>query len=977
MKDPLLRDRLRVWKTKTKNKESSLIILAAYKCEGGYTVYDVEGDGFRLDDLNRKKLMKIFGKIFNPILFDDKLSDKEAGLPPALDFDAKTFHMLPQKDESLAFPCLFTLATGHCVWEGNFLKDLSRCGNALAERKARGVFVAKELLMYLGCGKPKVSRFQKFLSETIESFVGQGRMMLVETLSKYTISASTSFQKSEHHRRVIAALDSENHFGPTGKSKFNFYIMSKDNFDLTIKGAQPGNDSWVVPIRYCETEESLKKIGFYQEDQDKRISRERTLDRSDLNSNEICFPSEHEWKQLTVSVLQMLDSVMRLKLPTLEEAKTMISSEHYPWGEYSNIPRDYGVNLDCPESPRVQDGKRIIFSLSPREGAEHEDADDGEDDLDATRREREEFEQLEDLKHVKGLVSQNNLVVDLPFHENLNKKEVVQGMMYNIKSFVDDIAESDDSEDHPSGELPVQDLMIPTSGDGAPTAIELKIKNCDMLKPWREREFEKVQSFSGGFHWLKEVLERRASSLYDVVGFFVKQYRDTERKMKTVMQPHDPRQAEEEMPFYIAAFFRAAADEYASMTNQKSVSPSEVHKHMLERACEDPLVLAILQDLRFVQIFVLFQCAEKTRSADLFIAAIRLILPFLMTANAPNYISIATETVVWWELASDAEKVIFENCILTRKTAKGKPAYLDRLQEMMNTYFRFKVGDTWTPSTKSLMEKAAFDVYSQEAHKRNIDNFRNQKPRGARTAYTAKEVRRHNSIYIKLYVRIRTMNLWGKGPIIVDGFEHPSAHLYSPGSSNELDAEVLRSYAIGQSRLVEYIDKYFLDGYTVERQTNSETGVQIGFVGKSVEQEKKMKDARKTLRISIESKAVEKAAKDVGRNNGGPKTQLWNEISLVRSAWKKSIPESCLDRINQARKRDKVDEIASCLAFIRSELFSKDHNARATMEKELLEKSSAAENRRDERELIVQDPIFSLSDIEIANFQDKIKLNNV
>jgi hypothetical protein len=144
---------------------------------------------------------------------------------------------------------------------------------------------------------------------------------------------------------------------------------------------------------------------------------------------------------------------------------------------------------------------------------------------------------------------------------------------------------------------------------------------------------------------------------------------------------------------------------------------------MIQRAKEYALAMEVLQDLRRMELLVLFRDIEKTSSADLLIATLRIILGYLTVSNARNYIRITVDMLVWWETASEAEKILFEHCILTRRTANGKPVFVDRLQEMFNTVFRFKCGDTWYPGLAHKVLKTALNLGEIQEQKKAATGF--------------------------------------------------------------------------------------------------------------------------------------------------------------------------------------------------------------------------------------------------------------
>ena len=184
-------------------------------------------------------------------------------------------------------------------------------------------------------------------------------------------------------------------------------------------------------------------------------------------------------------------------------------------------------------------------------------------------------------------------------------------------------------------------------------------------------------------------------------------------------------------------------------------------------------------------------------------------------------------------MASEAQKIIFEQFVLTRPTVHGKSAFVDRIQEMMNTTFRFKTGDTMVPGTKDKMMQTALGFRKLQQQKKANENFRNKNLRIA-SGITRKEARRHNSVFVKLYVAVRQMNLFGEGPPRIGTSRktrdaQPDV-LEAPGFRKDQSASCLNAYPSGQFRAKLYVRKFVLFGPTPERPYSGEDGVPINFL---------------------------------------------------------------------------------------------------------------------------------------------------
>jgi hypothetical protein len=108
-------DALRIWMADDELfADRSGILAFAYKASDDDVItynirFDLKNGIYQLD---REKMLKLFAKFLHPLLFNDKISDKEAGLPDPKDCGMKEFLGSVFQDESLALPCLYALSTG-------------------------------------------------------------------------------------------------------------------------------------------------------------------------------------------------------------------------------------------------------------------------------------------------------------------------------------------------------------------------------------------------------------------------------------------------------------------------------------------------------------------------------------------------------------------------------------------------------------------------------------------------------------------------------------------------------------------------------------------------------------------------------------------------------------------------------------------------------------------------------------------------
>ena len=318
------------------------------------------------------------------------------------------------------------------------------------------------------------------------------------------------------------------------------------------------------------------------------------------------------------------------------------------------------------------------------------------------------------------MYERNNITVDQALHEDLAKSKVVEFLMdkallrlaSNEKALGHDIdsVESSDagedeeqpnsSDDHPredcfaeEDEEPVQAIMVAMTGDGSPVEQSHRIRDEDALSG--KNKYDKVRFFIGGFHFYLETLRMTNKLLRDICGSFVKQWRDTPGKVNWILDPGDPNDLELELIPFAAALYRNAADNLSKIRGSQSLSPSEVDRHIVNRAKEHDLVMAVLMFQRLVTVTFMIRDSEKSGDKgdlDLFISGVRYALLLFCVTNARKYVRICMEFLTWWSCASDAEKVLFREFIYTKKSSRGKPIWADRCVEWMVKHLREFLG---------------------------------------------------------------------------------------------------------------------------------------------------------------------------------------------------------------------------------------------------------------------------------------------
>ena len=192
-----------------------------------------------------------------------------------------------------------------------------------------------------------------------------------------------------------------------------------------------------------------------------------------------------------------------------------------------------------------------------------------------------------------------------------------------------------------------------------------------------------------GFHFMMEFLSMRGRFSRSYTSFFARRWRPKEPQLDWIYVIRDPNEALHEWREYLLAHYRAAAEESGT------TDPVQIHEYMLKRSVEIPICMAVLLDLRLLEILFMIRDSEKAGThgdLQMFLSCLRLSLPLFAVAHATNYIHLVCELLEWFQLASDAERILFENFFFTKISNNGKPIWVDRGVEWTVRHIRAFLG---------------------------------------------------------------------------------------------------------------------------------------------------------------------------------------------------------------------------------------------------------------------------------------------
>lgn len=567
----------------------------------------------------------------------------------------------------------------YAISSGYSKLNVEELDTVTAKKKYFASFGASELVLHVNSTKP--GRLQMMVADLIENHPAAKNVR--EILSRFCLSASPSHMNN---------LSSEAAFDEaTYGIDFSPYALRGLNFDNLGFRKKAGYDQWTIILLQTTTEEQLKRIGFYETDPSKRINRTAKVWGDVIKD----FTDEHghdqgqkllaakvvgvrpiDCKRVALYVLTHMSTVMKLSLPNEDDCRDMDTTGDYEW--HCAIPKNLGIALKSPSSDTTGLGT-----------------------------EPPQCQQVSVPQQANTLFESAKLTPDNPYHADPAARSTISEIAkYSLRSTV----KARGSGNHPSGEEPVQKIMVPITADGSPTSIYYGISDEDK---WTGRHrFDDIRFFPGGFHCNLETHRMRGKLFYDLWGYYVRKFRPTAGQSNWIMLPGDPRDVESELLEYVCAHYRCAADELAKQKGRE-VSPTEVDDHMWHRASQHPLCMGVLLELRFAEVTIMMRDSEKdgdVGDVELFLTCIRLCLVLYTVTHATKYVPICCHFLQWWECSSDAEKILFKNFLFTRKSPNGKPLWADRSMEWVMKALRQFLGKHARQGHEGKMHKVVSSV---------------------------------------------------------------------------------------------------------------------------------------------------------------------------------------------------------------------------------------------------------------------------
>jgi hypothetical protein len=927
--------------------------------------FDLNESGFASYD-DQAQLSKLAIGALHPILFGKKARKEDVGdLLSAERFIEKAF-----EDKSPGFNLLYALSRGRLL--DNDERQMVKADQKSSDRSNfLAVYCAYQLLLYIN--SPKPSGLALLVGDFVYNITRSKQLQ--DLLSEFRMAASYNTIERIEWAQLQECMDQQT----MEIEDFSFLFQSLDNLGFMKAGLKAGRVEYTILTQYIVPRNELCEVGFYSDDPNRQICRQggSTLEELVIRLEEegkdpfeeIVFPNGFNANIYGFYNLCHMECALKLKLPNLQACREMLRAKAFDPTGYDGIPLNLGIDVS-PQIAKLDDSRKNRIPVFPRkyerQGYRVREARAGGEPSDAD---------------YLSLLSATNAKLDYPFQVDLAKKATVQMLLTYSTEIQRKKAKKELVQINPGDERPVQEIMIPFAVDGSPgcQALEFIDQDVDSTPEGQLPAFRDSRVFSGGFHALMKTIEVKSSLAEECVLFWISTYRPTEGKQKFVMFPRDPTQAIEEMLPYAMAMRRAAGDELAEYLGITEVSAAQVDEHMMSRAQQYPVCMQTLLDTRLTEVFFILRDSETTGSADLFMTAIRHMIPAFAANHNYKYVRIGIELCVWWATAPLAEQVIFENFVLTRKIASGKRLFTDRVQEMFNKLVRAECGDNMTQGNDVRMVRACL-MQGEINDKKKMS----QRLKTSRTTHRWDSKNERNvktslfEIYVRVYTKVRQMQIW-------HGALHPLLFV-KRGAVKKASATVLESlkgakflnsrhlfaWSTGGLRAKQYFNEFYIKSrHRVKRSQTGEHGVDLTSLNTTQQKMEGLVDGKVKMGTSTDILQIISASK----KRRAPLVKEIRKIAESEDAdLEDEVRQHCL---SDDLLKDTVNELAMCLCSLRINHFKKNPQLPAEITERIRDDCRVvAESTLDQRITELGTILYKLPEEIVGQFATKITLRH-
>ncbi|EJK63705.1 hypothetical protein THAOC_15623 [Thalassiosira oceanica] len=441
------------------------------------------------------------------------------------------------------------------------------------------------------------------------------------------------------------------------------------------------------------------------------------------------------------------------------------------------------------------------------------------------------------------------------------------------------------------------------------------------------RFFGKFMAFPGAFHMGMKLSNCIGTIFNNLLRTMYHAWRDTEGKLKWVLNPTNPAQIWEEEPEYVVAHYCSAylyCWEEMGKSPSRKPTPVEVHRYMLRRAEDSPFRQAILLHLRFAEVVKILRVSAKTGPrgcVDTFLSAVRLSLPIFAMTHAKDYVRLACDLLIFMKCASPSMRKLFQEEIFTRPTETGGSQPADQAMERSVKHMRQECGKTYRKGLDKKLEAAAATRPSKPTEVQMNEELRtgdsNVKASRSRATKTVK----NKSPLVSGFNYIHNiLKLWHPidDPIVKPGSGGKKDVLATPLSyeipkGETLDPNLLNLFELGTQRCIHYCVEYYIKNpLSVDR---SEAKVSLKRMLSTSADRKEARQKALNQAVSLSPEELDNAflSDEVGE-------ELLSTVRILNEDLKVEppVPPISLNKVKSKRERIKL------LIKHRKSLFQKD-----------------------------------------------------
>ena len=455
--------------------------------------------------------------------------------------------------------------------------------------------------------------------------------------------------------------------------------------------------------------------------------------------------------------------------------------------------------------------------------------------------------------------------------------------MAKVVEYLDKASEVDDfNHNETGGEEPVRSIIAPATADGGPAKRWLDFQSLDIQNArgnFDDRRYKKPRVFVAGLHYMMEFLSMRGRLCRDLTSYFARRWRPTEKGLNWIYLIRDPNDGLEEWRDYMVAQYKAASE------SANSNNVITVHRYMIKRAIEVPMCQGILFDLRLLEIVFMIRDSEKAGThgdVPLFLTCMRFSLPLFAITHAINYCHLVCDFLEWYKMASQAEKILFDNFFYTKLSVGGKPIWADRGVEWTVGHIRKFMGrrirqHNHDEAVERLVADLSFRVRAK-SDLRYVLNFGNHE--NYSTSDWNDQTFQIGPAFLHTREALYDTNLWGPGPLQGDlecSSNDSIIMADSTGKEYTMSSSILKGYQIGIERILAYYVKHHCDNrYQKTRTEKSGTGVNLKTLPTTHDRRLKDIETTATLRYSCNYSKILSLKRDF------PKSGLVDDLNYYR-----------------------------------------------------------------------------------------------